>query len=261
MDPPSSHPFDPPRWHETTDPSSAPAPPTPLDPDTESDAPRITIVGDEYTYDGMRWHIWDRTAVSYARLRPEGLPCPPTSLVDPHGSTRAARANIAETRRNAQVEHALSYPISPATAASAGRAVSGCASVAGRAAVQPSASGSAAPRPTASFSLSPRDLEIKIEHYAGHLQAAARPEDHKAIIEEIMCDEAPTLQAVRQYYRRVAARCIEREMERERGREERWDRERAREGMLFGSELVGGGEREKRCEDGKGDGWAETEAD
>jgi hypothetical protein len=257
MGPPSSHSLDPPRQLETTDPSSAPAPPTPLDPNSDSDPPRITIVGDEYTYDGMRWHIWDRTAVSYVPPRPEDLPCPPTSLLDPHGSTCAARAYIAETGRNAQVGHTWSYPISPATAATTWRAVSEYAYVPGRGGIQPSASCSAAPRPTASFSLSSRDLDIQIEHYTTHLQAAARPDDQKAVIEQIMRDEVPTPQAVRQYYRRIAARCIERERE----REERWNSERGREGMLFGSELVEGREREKRDEGGRGDGWAETEAD
>jgi hypothetical protein len=246
MDPPSSQLFDPPKRLETTDPSSAPTPPIPLGPDSDSDPPRITIVGDEYTYDGMRWHSWDRTAVSYAPPQPEDLPYPPTSLVDPHGSIRAARAKIAGTERNAQVERTRSYPISLATAESAWKAVSECAYVPSSGSVRPSASGSASSCPTASLLLSSRDLEIQVEHYATHLQAATGPEGQKAVIEEVMRDEVPTQQAVRQYYRRIAARCIERERE----RDGRWNSQRGREGMLFGSEVVGDREREKRDEGG-----------
>jgi hypothetical protein len=248
---------------QTTDPSSAPAPPIPLDPksDSDSDAPTTMIVGDEYTYDGISWHIWDRSAVSYAPPRPEDLPCPPTSLVDPHRSIRAARASIGGTRRNPQFENTRPYPIRPATAAGASRTVSASAFVADSCVDQPSAPAIASPassgHTTSSSTLSSRDLQLQIEHYAAQLQAASRPEDQKAIIEEIMLDEAPTPQAVRVYYRRIAARYIERE----RMRDERWNSERGREGMLFGSELVGeAGEQDGDISE-RERGRAETEAD
>jgi hypothetical protein len=241
MDLPNRHSFEPARRLETPDPSSAPAHPIPLDPNSDSETPKITIVGDEYTYDGIRWHFWDRTVVSYAPPMPEDLSCLPTSLVDPHDSIHAAHANISGTMHNAQVEHTRSYPIRPA---SASRNAPESVSTGGGEQSAPDE------RPTPSSILWSRELERQIEQYAAQLQAATRPEDRKTIMEEIMCEGAPTPQAMRQYYRRTAARCIERE----RALDETWESEKGREGMLFGSELVRGRKKEERPDGDMGGG-------
>ena len=85
------------------------------------------------------------------------------------------------------------------------------------------------------------DLQLRIERYAAQLQAVAKPQDQKAVIEAIMRYETPTPQAVKQYYRSIAARIIDSE----RALEGTWDNERGRDGMLYGSELARGAGKER----------------
>jgi hypothetical protein len=94
---------------------------------------------------------------------------------------------------------------------------------------------------TASSALSSRDLQLRIERYAAQLQAVAKPQDQKAVIEAIMRYETPTPQAVKQYYRSITARIIDSE----RALEGTWDNERGRDGMLYGSELARGAGKER----------------
>ena len=233
MGPPSRFASDPPPQFRTTDSSSAPDPPIPLDPHADSENPTITIAGNDCAYDGMHWHTWDRTIISYAPPRSEDLPCPPTSLIDPHDSIRAARANIAASERNPQAYQTRSCLVRPSVAASPSRTLSASASTPASGGVQPSAQASSFPTSsgtaTASSAILSRDRELQIEHYAAQLQAVATLED----IEHIARSRAPTVQALRHYYRTTAADRVDWE----KAREERWHSERGREGMLFGSEL------------------------
>lgn len=212
---------------------SAPAPLTPLDPRSDSDILKTTGTGHEYIPDGLRWHILDRKRFNYAPPRPEDLPCPPTSLVDPHCLSGASLTNGDATGHSPRIQRARSYSMGPV------KSLRGISESASSDIMQPSAPSE---RPaTASSILSSRELERQIEQYGTQLQEAARSEDQKTILEEIMRNESPTPQAVKQYYWRIAASFIERERA-----QDRLDGKRGREGMLFGSELVEGGGREER---------------
>jgi hypothetical protein len=93
----------------------------------------------------------------------------------------------------------------------------------------------------ASSILSSRELERQTQQHATRLQGIARPEEQTAIVEENMRTEAPTPQAVKQYYQRIAASLIGWEGVRDR----LGDGKRGKEGMLFGSELVEDGEERR----------------
>ena len=225
--------FDQPPQLQMTDSSSASAPPIPLQVNAASEISPIMIVGDEYSYNGMRWYVWDRTALAQGSPLAQDLPHPSTSLVDPHGSIRAARANVAATRPNCGIDTTRLHHMRLVVAASDSKAISEAASnptggdVQALAPANPSShSRTPAGTTTASSALSSRDLQLQIERYAAQLQAVAKPEDQKAVIEDIARYEPPTPQAVRQYYRSIAARIIDSESARGNvgQREgERWD--------------------------------------
>jgi hypothetical protein len=242
LDPPNQQASEPRLRFKMPDLPSAPAPLAPLDPRSDSDILKTTGTGHEYILDGVRWHTLDRKRFDYAPPRPEDLPCPPTSLVDPHCLSGAVPTNGKATGRSARVQRARAYPMGPV------KALRGISESASSDIMQPS---TPSERPaTASFILSSRELERQIEQYGTQLQEAARPEDQKTILEEIMRNEAPTPQAVKQHYRRIAASFIERERVRD-GLESK----RGREGMLFGSELVESrGREERRGDDREGVG-------
>lgn len=281
------NPWDPPPQPQTTDPSSAPDPTIPLSPhfytdiqpadpasapkppelvgpdsDSDSDESTITTTGEKYTYNSMRWHTWYCEAVPYTCPRPEDLPMPPTSLVDPHGLICAARANVLPTKSSPLVDNTRCYHIRPAAAARSSGPISCRRPTLATSSLQPSASDNTSRCPSttlpgttvASPALLSRGIRFQIGVYAAGIQAVATPEDPRAVIEFIVRNGAITPHAVRRHYRRVSAR----DLEQERVCEERGHSERGRDGMLFGSELVEG-RRRQHGGSHNGGGAAETE--
>ena len=218
------------------------------DSDSDSDEPATTITSDEYTDDDTHWHFWGRQAHSYTCPRPKGLPMPPTSLVDHHGLIDAARTNpTTTTKLGPRVQSTRCYRIRPAaTTTGSSGPISCLKSTLAAGPLQPSASDNTScctlttllDTTTASPPLLSRDIRLQAGVYAARIRIIATPEDPRVVIEHIAHCEAPTPPVVRQHYRRVTAR----ESEVERECENRWHSERGRDGMLFGSELIGGAE-------------------
>ena len=255
---------------QPADPASAPNPPGLVGPDSDSDSdePTTTITGEKYIYNGIRWCTWYLETASYTCPRPEALPMPPTSLVDPHGLIRAARANVLPTKSSPLVGNSRCYRIRPtATEARSSGPISCPRSTLAASSLQPSASDNTShcfstilPDTTiASPTLLSRGIRLQVVVYATRIQTIVTHEDPRAVVEFIVHNDVLAPHTVRRHCRRISVR----NLEQDRACEERGISERGRDGMLFGSELAEGRRRQHGGfhNDDEAEGWAEAEVD